>query len=73
LNSQAIENYRQVLSIDSGMPAAYIGLGISLATSGDVSGAIRQFKAALALDPTNKDAAQDLAQAEALSNHSISP
>jgi protein O-mannosyl-transferase len=69
----AIQNYQEAISMAPGMPQAHIGLGVAFANAGDIPNAMRQFEIALILDPSNKDAANDLTMAKSLISRQTQP
>ena len=64
-NPEAVTYYRRALALEPGAQAAAIhnDLGVALATSGDLKGAIAEFREALRLDPDLQDAKDNLRRA----------
>jgi Flp pilus assembly protein TadD len=64
-NVEAVATYRKLLAQRRGDVRTMTSLGAAMAASGDWTGAQRQFRAAIANDPTYTDASFDLATLDA--------
>jgi tetratricopeptide (TPR) repeat protein len=59
-NREALYHFQEALRIKPDYTYAYLNLGRLLGNMGDLEGAIRAFNSALAIDPGNADARQEL-------------